>query len=46
MANKSKLILSESRVCVALDDIREKSLRILMKAGCKLKNMQIKLLII
>jgi uncharacterized oxidoreductase len=34
MANKSKLILSESRVCVALDDIREKSLRILMKAGC------------
>ncbi|MDA0870774.1 MAG: Ldh family oxidoreductase [Proteobacteria bacterium] len=35
MDNKSKLILSESRVNVSLDDVREKSLSILIKAGCK-----------
>jgi len=35
MDNKSKLILSESRVDVSLDDVREKSLSILIKAGCK-----------
>jgi len=35
MDNKSKLILSESRVTVSLDDVREKSLSILIKAGCK-----------
>jgi uncharacterized oxidoreductase len=35
MHNKSKLILSESRVNVSLDDVREKSLSILIKAGCK-----------
>ena len=35
MDNKSKLILSESRINVSLDDVREKSLSILIKAGCK-----------
>ena len=35
MDNKSKLILSESRANVSLDDVREKSLSILIKAGCK-----------
>src|SRR6056300_248497 len=35
MDNKSKLILSESRVNVSLDDVTEKSLSILIKAGCK-----------
>lgn len=35
MHNKSKLILSESRVNVSLDDVREKTLSILIKAGCK-----------
>ena len=35
MHNKSKLILSESRVNVSLDDVREKTLSILIKVGCK-----------